>query len=104
MGDTVRDCPRIGLSEEADLEIRKQLIEGDYNKKILAEQERVISLKDLQIKYTTEQKDLWKSDALREREAYDKERRRTSANFWIGLGAGILLTVAAGWAVGQAGK
>lgn len=102
VGDKVTDCDRIGLSEQADLETRKQLVEGDYNKKILDEQQKIIDLKDLQIKYTTEQKDLWQSDAMRERAAYDAERSRTNMNFWIGLGAGILLTVAAGWAVGQA--
>lgn len=104
VGDRVTDCPRIGLSLDYDKQVRKDLIEGDYNKQVVDQQQRIIELKDLQIKQTSEQADLWKTEALREREALDKERNRTNWGFWGGLIGGVALTVLAGWAVGQAGK
>lgn len=104
VGERVADCPRIGLSLEYDKQIRKELIEGDYNKQIIDQQKRIIDLKDLQIKQTSEQADLWRSEALREREALDKERNKTNWGFWGGLIGGVALTVLAGWAVGQASR
>lgn len=104
VGDKITDCPRIGLSLDYDKQLRKDLIEGDYNKQIVEEQKKIISLKDLQIKQTTEQSDLWKQEALRERDALDKERNKTNWGFWGGLIGGVALTVLAGWAVGQASK
>ena len=104
VGDTVKDCERIGLSVEYDQQVREDLVRGDFNKEITEEQKKIISLKDLQIKDTQDQKDLYKADALREREALDKERERSKMGFWVGLGAGIVLTVLSGWAIGQAAK
>jgi len=104
VGDTVKDCPRIGLSESYDLEVRKELIEGDYNKKLLTEKDRLLGFKDLQIQYHAQQTDLWRADALRERDAYDKERSRTNTTFWVGLGVGILTVLVAGYAMGQIDK
>lgn len=104
VGDKVTDCPRIGLSLDYDRQIRKELIEGDYNRQIVDQQKRIIDLKDLQIKQTTDQADLWKTEALREREALDKERNKTNWGFWGGLIGGVALTVLAGWAVGQASR
>lgn len=104
VGDKVTDCPRIGLSLDYDRQIRKELIEGDYNRQIVDQQKRIIDLKDLQIKQTTDQADLWKSEALREREALDKERNKTNWGFWGGLIGGVALTVLSAWAVGQASR
>lgn len=104
VGEKVTDCPRIGLSLEYDKQVRKDLIEGDFNKKIVEEQKKLIDMKDLQMKYTIEDRDLWKAEAIREREALDKERNKTNWGLWGGLIGGIALTVLAGWAVGQAGK
>lgn len=104
VGDKVTDCPRIGLSVEYDKQVRKELVEGEYNKQIVDQQKRIIELKDLQIKQTTEQSDLWRSEALREREALDKERNKTNWGLWGGILGGIALTVLAGWAVGQASR
>jgi hypothetical protein len=104
VGDKVTDCPRIGLSDEADLENRKQLVEGDFNIKIIDEQKKMLDLKDLQISYIQKQDDLWKADALREREAYDKERSRSNTSFWVGFGVGLLTVVVTGYALGQVHK
>lgn len=104
VGDKVVDCPRIGLSLEYDKQIRKELIEGDYNKEIINQQNRIIELKDLQIKQTTEQADLWKSEAQRERDALDKEKNKTNWGVWGGLMGGVALTVLAGWALGQVSR
>jgi hypothetical protein len=101
VGDKVTDCPRIGLSHDADLQIRKDLVEGDYNKKIVITQKSIIDLQNEQIDYMQQQSSLWKTDALRERAAYDSERSRNNVNFWIGLGVGILTVVVAGYAIGQ---
>lgn len=104
VGDTVKDCPRIGLSVEYDLQIRKDLIEGDYNKKILEEKDKLLIIKDTKIKYLEDQYDLWKNEAAREREEYDKIRKNQNSDFWYGimLGAGSILMGA--WAIKQVGK
>jgi hypothetical protein len=104
VGDKVTDCPRIGLSEDADKQIRIDLIEGDFNKKIVEEQKRQIDLKDLMITDLRTQKDLWRDDAMREREYADSQRAKSDRNFWIGFGIGILSVVAAGYAIGQVSK
>ena len=102
IGDKITDCDRVGLSLDTDLKVRKELVEGDFNKKILEEQKKVIDLKDLTIKYTSDQKDLWKMEADRSHDLYLRERDRNDKYFWIGIAAGILLTVGAGYAIGQA--
>lgn len=103
-GDRVTDCARVGLSLEYDEQVRKDLIEGDYNKHIAVEQQKIIELKDLQIRQISENADLWKQEAKQEREALDKERNKTNWGFWGGLIGGVALTVLAGWAVGQVSR
>lgn len=101
VGATVTDCDRVGLSDAADLQVRKDLVEGDFNKKIISEQKRQIELKDLLIVDITAQKTLWQTDALRERKYADSQRDNASRNLWLGIGVGIGLTVLSAWAMGQ---
>jgi hypothetical protein len=103
-GDTVKDCDRIGYSLEYDKTVRADLVEGDYNKKIVEEQKKLIELKDLSISLNQKQSELWKEEAMREREAYDKERNKGNKSLWLGIALGVLLTVGAGYAIGQASK
>ena len=99
VGDKVADCDRIGLSIAFEKGMRKDLIESDFNKKIVEEQAKIIDLKDLSIKQSNEQSTLWKEEATRERDAYDKERSRTNTSFWFGMGLGILVILGGAYAV-----
>lgn len=104
VGDKVTDCPRIGLSLDYDRQVRKDLVDGDYNKQIVDQQKKIIDLKDLQIKQMSDQAELWRTEALREREVLNRERDKTNWGLWGGLIGGIALTVMAGWAIGQASR
>ncbi len=104
VGDKVTDCDRVGLALDYNKKVQAALVENEYNKRLLDEQGKLISLKDLSIQQSAQQSELWKNEAQRERIALDKERSRTKWEFWAGIGAGILLTVGAGWAIGQAAK
>lgn len=104
VGDKVTDCPRIGLSEQADLENRQQLIEGDYNKKIIEQQQKQIDLKDLMITDQKARGDLWQDEAQRERDYADKMKANGDQKFWLGLGVGLLTVLVTGYALGQVNK
>ena len=104
VGDTVKDCSRIGLSVDYEKTVRKQLVESDFDKKIIDEQAKIITLKDLSITNLNDQSKLWKDEAQREREQVDKERARTSTSFWVGLGVGIATILAGAWTVKQVAR
>lgn len=104
VGDTVKDCDRVGYSLEYDKTVRGELTAGDYNKQIVEQQQALISIKDLTIKTQQDQVTLWQTDDQRERQHADQLQQRGDTKFWIGLGAGIALTVLSAWAVGQAAK
>ena len=101
VGDTVTDCTRVGINLDTNKGIQKDLIEGEYNKKIIEEQKKLIDIKDLQTKYSEDQYQLWKTDALRERENTDKLRKDNKQDFWIGLLLGAGAVILGGWSVGQ---
>jgi len=103
-GDVVKDCDRVGLSIEYNDQVMKDLVEGDYNGKIVEEQKKVLTLKDLSIDLNKKQADLWKEEAQRERKLYDEERNKGDKSLWIGITMGILITVAAGYAIGQVSR
>ena len=103
-GDIVKDCDRVGLSVEYNQKVMEDIVEGQYASKIIEEQDKIISLKDLSISLNEKQSDLWKSEALREREALDAEKGKGNKSLWIGIAMGILLTIGAGYAVGQVAK
>ena len=104
VGDSVKDCNRIGLSVDYEKRIRKELHENEYNKRLLEEQNKLIELKDLKSTELEKQSNLWKSDALREREALDKERNKPNYGFWGGLVLGIGVIVLGAWSIKQVGR
>lgn len=104
IGDSVKDCNRIGLSVDYEKRIRKELHENEYNKRLLEEQNKLIELKDLKSTELEKQSNLWKSDALREREALDKERNKPNYGFWGGLVLGIGVVVLGAWSIKQVGR
>lgn len=101
VGDTVTDCDRIGLNLEFEKTVRQQVIQNDYNLKIMEEQKKIIDLKDLTIKTSQDQGQLWKEEAERSRKYADEANQSRSKDFFLGLASGILLTALAGWALGQ---
>ena len=101
VGDTVTDCDRIGLNLEFEKTVREQVIQNDYNLKIIDEQKKVIDLKDLTIKTSQEQAQLWKEEADRSRKYADEANQNRSKDFLFGLIGGIVLTALAGWTIGQ---
>jgi len=84
--------------------MNKDLVTGDFDKQIADEQKRVIELKDLRIAESDKQGSLWKTEADRERDAYDKERNHGDTKFWIGIGLGAFTILAGAWAVKQVAK
>jgi hypothetical protein len=104
VGDAVRDCDRIGLSRAYNKEVKEQLAAHDYDQKIISEQKRVIELKDLRIKEGDERAELWKGEATRSREAYDREREHSDRVFWVGMGVGIGITALAAWIVKEVAR
>lgn len=103
-GATVTDCDRVGLSKEYAAQVRKELIEGDYNRQIVEEQKRLINIKDLALKSSGEQVDLWRSEAGRSREQLDRERSRGNLPIFIGFLSGVAMVLASAWAVKQVGR
>lgn len=104
VGQSVTDCDRVGVAKEVMQQIDKDLAEGDFNKQIVEEQKKVISLKDLRISESDQQTTLWKADSQREREAYDKERARSDTKFWVGMGLGVLTILAGAYVVKQVAR
>jgi hypothetical protein len=104
VGDTVKDCDRIGLNLQFERSVREQVIQNDYNAKIIDEQKKIIDLKDLTINTSQQQAQLWKTEAERSRKLADEANQEKTKDFAYGLVGGILLTVLAGWALGQVAK
>jgi hypothetical protein len=100
----VTDCQRIGVTKPTMDKINQDLVIGDYNAQIVDEQKKVIDLKDLQLQDTSKDRDIWKAEAVREREVVDKYDSKTNWILWGGILAGIALTVGAGYAIGQVRK
>jgi SMC interacting uncharacterized protein involved in chromosome segregation len=94
-------CLRIGVAKDVMEQIDQNLVDADYNKQIIQEQQKVIDLKNTQITDANDQVTLWKAEDDRERKAYDAEREKTKWELWGGIIGGIGLTVLAGWAIGQ---
>jgi hypothetical protein len=104
VGDRVSDCERIGLNLQFEKTVREQVIQNDYNLKIIEEQKKIIDLKDLTIRSSQEQAQLWKEEAERARKKYDEASQTRSKDFLYGLIGGVILTALAGWTVGQVAK
>lgn len=104
VGDKVTDCNRIGLNLEFEKSVREQVIQNDYNLRIIEEQKKIIDLKELTIKTAQDQSQLWKDEAERSRKKYDEAMDARSKDLLYGLISGILLTALAGWTVGQVAK
>ena len=92
-------CERIGLSVDYDVTVRKQLVEGDYNKQLVQQQKQLLDLKDLQIADHEKEEGVLKDEVQRERSALDAERARAKLDFWIGAAAGVLTVVLSAWVV-----
>jgi len=101
VGDKITDCDRVGLSREYAKTVKTELIEADFNKKIVSEQKRLIEIKDLALTASMEQADLWKAQEAKTRATLEDERSRAGRPFWLGMLAGVGLVLASAWAVGQ---
>jgi len=104
VGDTVTDCDRIGFSLEFEKTVRQQIIENDYNLKIIEEQKNIILLKELTISASQEQAKIWKEESDRMRKKYDDVHDARSKDFFYGFIGGILLTAVAAWSIGQVAR
>lgn len=101
VGDKVTDCDRIGLNLQFDKQIRQEIIEAEFNDKIIQEQKKMLDLKDLTISTTREQADLWKAEAERLRKKNDEQKWIDTPNFLLGFLSGVAIMALAGWTVGQ---
>jgi len=104
VGEKVTDCDRIGLNLEFERSVREQVIQNDFNLKIIEEQKKIIDFKDLTIKTSQDQALLWKEEAERARQKYDEANQARSKDFLYGVIGGIVLTALAGWTIGQVAK
>jgi hypothetical protein len=98
VGDVVKDCDRIGLSEAKDLEVRTLLREAEVTKKISDEQVKLLDMKDLQIGNEREQKENFKESDLRNRARADEYQEKANRNLIIGIGLGALAIILTGLA------
>ena len=89
IGDKVLDCPRIGLSEPYDVQVRADLVKGDYNSKLVTQYEGLLKIKDQILESKDKQITLFRTEVDRSYLALDQERSRTKTDFWVGLAAGI---------------
>lgn len=103
-GSTVEDCDRMGLSIPYNDRVRKELIENEYNKKIVIEQKKMITLKDLMVTEVKGQNDVLKTEDTRLRKDNDDLRRGSDWKLWVGVGIGIVATVLGAWGLGQIGR
>ena len=103
-GDVVKDCDRVGLSMDYNNQVMKDIVEGEYAGKIVEEQKKIITLKDLSIDISQKQSELWKEEATRTRKELDSEKNKGNKSLWIGIALGLCLTIAAGYALGQVSR
>jgi hypothetical protein len=101
VGEKVTDCDRIGLNLEFDKQVREQIVQYEFNLKIIEEQKKMLDLKDLTISTTREQAELWKIEAERLRKKDDEKRWLNTPDFIIGFLSGMAVMALAGWTVGQ---
>jgi hypothetical protein len=95
VGDVVKDCERIGLSEAKDLEVRTQLRKAEITEKIESEQTKLLSMKDLQLSNADAQtKNFQESDQRNRQRAIDAEER-ASRNLERGIIIGVVGTLLA---------
>lgn len=104
IGTVVTDCDRIGLNLDTDAKIKKDLIESDYNKKIVEEQQKIIDLKDLSLKTSIERSQIWEIEAKRMETKYNDSQKSIGYPFYAGLAAGVVLMLASGYALGQVSR
>ena len=90
VGDTVKDCDRVGLSLDYNKTVQKQLVDGDYNAQIVEEQQKQLTLKDLDIQYQQKRGDDAIADAGLYKSQLDQERQKSKVDLWLGIGIGLL--------------
>lgn len=103
VGDKVSDCDRVGLRTDYAKRLKVELIEGEFNKKIIAEQGKIIELKDLAIKNANAQAESFKLEAERERKNSQNDRLSARLNLWVGIAAGAFSILAGAWAIEKVG-
>jgi hypothetical protein len=101
VGDTVTDCPRVGLSLPYNKTVEKELIDNDYNTQIIQDQAKELTLKDLDVQYYKQRGDTAISDLAVTQADLDTERKKSHTDLWVGIAAGILLTSLAVWGASQ---
>lgn len=104
VGDTVKDCDRVGIEKEHAKDIEKDLIAADFNKKIAEDEKQLNVTKDARIKESQDQAALWKAEDERTRKELLEEQNRGKTDFWIGLGVGMLTILAGALAIKEAAK
>jgi hypothetical protein len=90
VGDTVKDCDRVGLSLDYNKTVQKQLVDGDYNAQIVDEQGKQLTLKDLDIQYQQKRGDNAIADSSLYQSQLAQEKQKSKFDLWIGIGIGLL--------------
>jgi hypothetical protein len=97
-------CERIGLEVNFEKSIREDLVRGDYNARIVKEQEKQLQIKDLTLTAYEKKDGLQTAEIERVRKRADEIEGRQKTDFWLGLGIGIGLAVVSAWIVKQVAR
>lgn len=90
VGDTVKDCDRVGLSTARANEVEKTIKQGEINLQIIQTQNDLIKMKDDKAAEAMKAASLYKDDDQRERGEVDRLRSEGTTKILIGIGLGFL--------------
>lgn len=99
VGDTVKDCERIGLNVDYARDVAEEIADGEENKQIQIEQQKIIQIKNDIISRNSQELDQWQSNMNVVNQKLDHEKSRSKVNFWVGLGLGLIVAIGTGYAV-----
>ena len=107
----VAPCPGFIFSYEKELQLRQMNEEYKLSQeqiKIYLQQkdllEKQVDISNKIIEKEEQKSELWKARAVDSTEKLIAYQERQETRDWLLIISGVALTVAAGWAVGQAGK
>jgi len=91
-------------SVDCHIKVGKTIQENELRVEQVEKLNKVITLKDLAISKSSERIDLWKSTSYKLEDRLLKHDAMSRKNDWVLFGGGVLTTILAGWALGQATK
>ncbi len=91
-------------NKDCHVQVGKLVKEAKLRKEQVAELSKTITLKDLAMTKANERIDLWRDTSFKLEERIIKQRKWSSYNDYLYFGGGVVMTILAGWALGQASR